>query len=293
MTAPLRRVLLKPPAAAFRSTAHIDATWAALHYTAPPDLPRAQREFEALCERLWAAGITVECLPPAPETGLDSLYPRDAAVLVDDGAVLCRMGKVARRGEPDALGAYLHSRGVPILGAITGEGCLEGGDVVWLDARTLAVGQGYRTNAEGIRQLARLLGSRIDTLLPVPLPHWNGPDDVLHLMSLISPLDVDLALVYDRLLPVPFLQALRDRGYRLIPVPDAEYETMAGNVLALGPRRALMLAGNPRTERRLRDAGVAVWTYEGTEISRKGSGGPTCLTLPLQRAVEPAPTPGP
>jgi N-dimethylarginine dimethylaminohydrolase len=153
------------------------------------------------------------------------------------------------------------------------------------------VGQGYRSNAQGIRQLRDLLGDLVDEVVPVPLPHWDGPDDVLHLMSLVSPLDRDLVLVYPRLLPVPFLQWLEKRGTSLLEVPEAEYDTMACNVLAFAPRRCIMLAGNPRTRRLLEEAGVDVWTYEGREISFKGSGGPTCLTRPLLRdgaSVNPA-----
>ncbi len=283
MYAPLRRVLLKPPRAAYGSAAHIAATWEALSYPAPPDLHRAEAEFDRLLAVFHDRGIVTEMLPPSEGTGLDSLYPRDAALLVDGGAVLCNMGKALRRGEPGALGAFLRTLSVPILGALSGDGRLEGGDVVWLDARTVAVGEGYRTNAEGIRQLTALLGPRVDAVLPVPLPHWNGPREVLHLMSLLSPVDRDLAVVYERLLPVPFRTLLLDRGITLVAVPDEEFETMACNVLALGPRQCLMMAGNPRTAHRLRDAGATVWVYEGAEISQKGAGGPTCLTLPLLR----------
>jgi N-dimethylarginine dimethylaminohydrolase len=169
-----------------------------------------------------------------------------------------------------------------IAGRIEPPGRLEGGDVLWLDARTLVVGRGYRTNGEGIRQLRAILGSRVD-VIEVPLPHWQGQHDVMHLMSLISPVDHGMAVVYSRLLPVPFREWLLDRGIHLVEVPDEEFDSMGTNVLALAPRRCLMLAGNPRTRAALERAGADVLEYEGTEISVKGAGGPTCLTRPLER----------
>jgi N-dimethylarginine dimethylaminohydrolase len=155
--------------------------------------------------------------------------------------------------------------------------------VVWIDEKTLAVARGYRTNDEGIRQLTVLLGDSVDEVLVVPLPHWRGPEDVFHLMSMISPLDENLALVYSPLMPVPFREYLISRGMTLLEVPDSEFETMACNVLAVAPRKGLMLAGNPRTRDLLERAGVDIHTYEGEEISVKGAGGPTCLTRPLVR----------
>ncbi len=284
MVAPMRRVLLKHPRDAFRSPAHAARSWCALHYLGPPDFHRACREYERFTGHFLRLGIAVDYLPSHPDTGLDALYVRDAALITDGGAILCRMGKEARRHEPDAVAAHLPALGIPVLGAVTGAGRLEGGDVVRLDARTVLVGEGYRTNAEGIRQLAALLGDRVDTVTAVPLPHWNGPEDVLHLMSFLSPVDTDLAVVYPRMMPVPLRNLLLERGFRLVEVPDEEYDTLGCNVPALAPRLCLMAAGNPVTRRRLEQAGAEVWTYEGEEISRKGSGGPTCLTRPLLRA---------
>jgi N-dimethylarginine dimethylaminohydrolase len=194
------------------------------------------------------------------------------------------MGKPARRAEPRALEPVLREAGLPILGAIEGRGRLEGGDTVWLDPATLAVGRGYRTNDEGIEQLRTLLGDALGELVVVPLPHAKGPDDVFHLMSILSPIDDDLALVYSPLMPVPFRELLLERGFALIEVPDEEFESMGCNVLAVAPRRCVMLSGNDRTRRRLERAGVDVVVFEGEQISLKGSGGPTCLTRPLTRA---------
>ena len=160
---------------------------------------------------------------------------------------------------------------------------VEGGDVTWLDSQTMVVGQGYRTNAEGIRQLRALCGASVSEIVTVPLPHWKGPSDVMHLMSLISPVDTNLAVVFSPLLPVPFRDQLLDRGYGLVEVPEEEFDTMGTNVLAIAPGTVVVLDGNPRTRAALDRAGVQTLAYAGSEISMKGSGGPTCLTRPLLR----------
>jgi len=284
MVAPLHWCLMKRPVASHRSQAAIDEQWQALNYTGQPLLARVEAQHDTLVDLLARQGVELVYLPEDDEAGLDSIYTHDPIVTVAGGVILGRMGKALRAGEPDAAAAMLAELGVPVLGRITGDGRLEGGDVCWLDERTVAVGQGYRTNAEGIRQLRALLGERVDEVIPVPLPHWTGPDDCLHLLSFISPVDTRKAVVYSRLMPVPFRQLLLDRGWELIEVPDAEYESMACNVLAVAPGRCIMLAGNPVTQERLEAAGVAVATFEGDDLCLKGGGGPTCLTRPLYRA---------
>jgi N-dimethylarginine dimethylaminohydrolase len=283
----LERTLLKHPRDAFLTEDTLASQWQPLKFTAAPSLSRAIDEYEAFVAILRGAGTQVAFLASDERTNLDSIYVRDASVVCARGSVLCRMGKRLRASEPAAQKAALRSLGVPIVGEITEPGCLEGGDVIWLDDRTIAVGRGYRTNDEGILQLRALLADSIDELLVVPLPHWRGAGDVLHLMSLISPVDRDLAVVYSPLLPVPFRERLLNHGYGLVEVPDAEFDTMGTNVLALGPRRCLMLAGNPMTRRALERAGAHVTEYVGNEISVKGAGGPTCLTRPLARAQAP------
>ncbi|HEX5474996.1 MAG TPA: arginine deiminase family protein [Vicinamibacterales bacterium] len=285
-TGALVDVLLKHARDAFVSQAAIAREWRDLHFTAPPDYARAIDEYDAFADILEAAGATVRWLPAVDGVGLDSIYVRDACVMSEQGVVLCRMGKRQRGGEPRAQRDALEAQGVRIAGAIEAPGQIEGGDVVWLDPRTVAVGRGYRTNAEGIARYRRLLGDAIDTLIEVPLPHWRGPGDVFHLMSIFSPVDVDLAVVYSPLMPVPFRDALLERGVSLVEVPDEEFDTMGANVLAVGPRRCVIIDGNPRTRMRLEAAGAEVFVYEGTEISLKGGGGPTCLTRPLERQVE-------
>jgi N-dimethylarginine dimethylaminohydrolase len=212
----------------------------------------------------------------------DAIYAYDPLLVGDEGAVLLRPGKDGRLREPAALAADLERVGVPVAARIEAPGTIDGGDTLWLDRDTLLVGRGYRTNAAGVDQLAAAFPDA--EVLSYDLPHWNGRGEVMHLMSLISPLADDLALVYPRLAPVRLLELLGERGIETVEVPDEEFETMGPNVLALGPRRALALEGNDETRRRLETAGVEVLTYRGDEISRKGDGGPTCLTRPILRS---------
>jgi dimethylargininase len=278
MTEPLRRVLVKRPDETF--AVDDPARW---NYAARPDLDEARREFDALVEILTGAGAEV-IEHPEPQPGrADAIFVFDPVLVTDRGAVILRMGKELRRGEEAAMARRLQEIGVPILATLGGEATAEGGDLLWLDHRTLAVGQGFRTNAEGLRQLREILAGLGVEVLPVELPYFTGPEACLHLLSLISLVDRDLAVIYPPLLPVPFWRTLRDRGFRLVEVPAEEFPTMGPNVLALAPARCLMLEGNPVTRRRLEQAGCEVLTYRGQEISLKAEGGPTCLTRPIWR----------
>ena len=284
----LTSVLVKHPRDAFISAEAIAAEWRSLAFAAPPALDAAIDEYDAFLETLRTAGADIHLLAQDSRTTLDSIYARDASIVAARGMILCRMGKQLRAGEPAAHKDAFIRLGIPIAGEIVEPGRLEGGDVVWFDDRTLAVGRGYRTNDEGIRQLRALLGDTIDELVVVPLPHWRGAGDVLHLMSLVSPVSPNQAVVYAPLLPVPFREWLAGRGYGLIEVPADEFESMGTNVLALTPEVCVMLRGNPRTRRAIEDTGVTVVEYTGDEISMKGAGGPTCLTRPLTRGPLPA-----
>ncbi|HKI02093.1 MAG TPA: arginine deiminase family protein [Thermoanaerobaculia bacterium] len=278
MVAPLRRVLVRRPDEAFG-----DADPVRWHYTSRVDLEAARREHDALVDLLRGAGAEViEHSAPQPDRA-DSIYVFDPVLITERGTVLLRMGKALRRGEEEALGRRLEESGVPILGRLQGEATAEGGDLLWLDRHTLAAGQGFRTNAEGLRQLREILGPLGVEVLPVELPYFGGPEACLHLLSMISMVDHDLAVVYAPLLAVPFWRWLQDRGIRLIEVPEEEFPTQGPNVLALAPRKLLMLEGNPVTRRRLEEAGCEVQTYRGREISLKAEGGPTCLTRPVWR----------
>lgn len=279
----IKSILLKHPQDAYLNQDNINSQWQNLNYPAIPDLDRALEEYDKFVGLIKREAEEVYFLPENNNTGLDSIYVHDPLVITKKGAILCNMGKDARRGEGPACREYLNEIGVPILGEITGNGRLEGGDIVWLDEKTLVVGEGYRTNAEGISQLKELTFDLVDKFITVPLPHWNGPGDVLHLMSMISPIDDNLAVVYSRQMPVVFREYLLNRGMKLIEVSDLEYESMACNILAIAPRKCIILSGNGWTKKKLEDEGVAVFEYDGHEISRKGAGGPTCLTRPLLR----------
>jgi N-dimethylarginine dimethylaminohydrolase len=284
--APLTHVVLKHPRDAFVDEAAVQAQWKDLNFTAPPDIARAIDEYDRFVEAIRSLGARASFLPRDTRTTIDSIYVRDATLVSGGGAILCRMGKRSRAGEPEAQREAFAAMtpAIPIVGAIEEPGRIEGGDVVWLDERTMIVGRGYRTNDQGIAQVRELLGDTIDELIVVPLPHWRGDGDVMHLMSLISPVDADLAVVYSPLLPVPFREYLLRRGIQLVDVPDEEFPSMGTNVLAIAPRRCVMLRGNPRTRSALERAGAHVIEYAGDEISVKGAGGPTCLTRPIERS---------
>jgi len=282
---PVQVLLLKHPREAWLDQGRVGRQWRPLGYLSEPGFGRACAEYDVFVEVLRQSVPEVRFLPADPRTGLDSIYVRDAACVAPGGIVLGRMGKALRRSEPEALGEFCRQAGWPVAGEIREPGTLEGGDVVWLDAKTAAIGHGYRTNGEGIRQFAEIVARDGATVIEVPLPHWDGPGDVLHLMSMLSPVDEKALLVYSRLLPVPFRRRLLDLGFRLLEVPDEEYAAMATNVLALAPGRCLALAGNPKTAAVLEKAGIDVVPYAGGEISVKGAGGPTCLTRPVTRGA--------
>ncbi len=286
-TGRLQSLLLKHPREAFRSQQAIARQWSALNYLGEPDLERAMREYDGLVDALAGTGATLQFLDADPRTGLDSLYVRDAAVTCDRGVILCRMNKAARRHEPDAMGRALQdcSEALPILGAIQGEGRLEGGDVAWVSPRCLAVGRSRRSNREGIRQLRDLLADGIDELLEVELPDAEVAGDCFHLMSIFSPLADDLALVFAPLLPNAFRDALLERGMRLVEVPREEFDSLGCNVLALAPGQVIAVAGNPITRRSMERHGVEVISIQAREICHMGAGGPTCLTRPLRRLM--------
>ena len=284
MVAPLRTVVVKRPEEAFRSHDDIARQWNELGYTRPPDLWVASQEHRQLVSLLTAAGANVIYLAADERTGLDSIYTHDPVLITDRGAVILQTGKRSRRGEGPAFADALQNWGVSIVGVIAGAATAEAGDMIWLDQQTLLAGRGFRTNIAGVEALAALLRPYGIAVIPVPLPYWTGPQDVLHLMSFISLLDDDLAVVYRRLLPVPLFELLIERGIQLVDVPDEEYDTLGCNVLALSPRRIVMVRGNPVTRTRLEAAGCRVSEFDGRELCLPGAGGPTCLTRPLLRA---------
>lgn len=278
MIDPLRRVLVRPPDESFG-----DADPDHWHYTGRPDLEIARQEHDALVGLLRDASVEV-ILHTEPMPGMaDAIYVFDPAIVTDHGAVILQMGKESRRGEEAAIDHCFADLGIPVLATLSGPALAEGGDLLWLDPYTLAVGIGFRTNLAGMSQLDEILSPHGITIVPVELPYHLGAETCLHLLSLISLIDDDLAVVYLPLLSVPFWQHLETRGLNFIEVHESEFKTMATNVLALAPRKCLMLEGNPITQGRLESAGCEVMTYKGEEISLKAEGGPTCLTRPILR----------
>jgi N-dimethylarginine dimethylaminohydrolase len=277
-TAPIRRVLVRPPDESFAVAD--PELW---NYTARPDLGAARAEHAALVSILAGGGAEI-VLHDAPQPGrADSVFVFDPVFMTPRGAVVLSMGKELRRGEEAALADRLVSAGVPVIGRVD-EGHVEGGDLLRLDRHTVALGLGFRTDTAGAGRLARLLAEQDTELATFDLPCLAGRHACLHLRSLVSLLAPDLAVVFRPLLPVRFWQLLK-RRFELVEVPDEELATLAPNVLALAPRRCLMLEGSPVTRGRLEAAGCEVTTYRGDEISLKAEGGPTCLTLPLWRSA--------
>lgn len=280
----LTSLFLKKASAAFINDAHISKYWASLNYLKKPLIEKALVEYEAFEKILKDNGSQIFYFPEDSSVNMDSIYCRDAAIATTKGMIICNMGKEGRKNESLAQQKAYEAAGIPVLGVIKAPGTIEGGDVAWLDDNTLAVGHTYRTNEQGIQQLTNLLKPLGVKVITAPMPHYRGPSDVFHLMSVLSPIDTNLAVVYSPLMPIIFRNELITRGFELVEVPDSEFDSMGCNVLALAPRTCLMVKGNPITKSRLEAAGCKVIEYEGAEISVKGGGGPTCLTRPITRA---------
>lgn len=280
----IKSIFIKSAPAAFIDQAQIKKHWEALNYLGEPNMQTAVQEYAHFESILKEYGARLLYFPEDATVNMDSIYCRDAAIATNKGMIICNMGKAGRKHEPAAQARAYMQQGIPVLGTIVAPGTLEGGDVAWLDENTLAVGHTYRTNEEGIMQLTQLLAPLGVQVITVPMPHYKGPGDVFHLMSVLSPVDSNLAVVYSPLIPIVFRNELIARGYTLVEVPEAEFDSMGCNVLALAPRVCLMVKGNPKTKAALEQAGCKVIDYEGLEISVKGGGGPTCLTRPIDRA---------
>ena len=283
MVGSLQRVLVCSPRTAGWNQPERVARWRDLGFHHAPDFATAQAQHETLCRELTAAGAEILELAPAPELSLDAAYTHDASLATDFGLIVMRPGKTNRVFEGKHHGAYCLRFGMPTLAEIIAPGTTEAGDILWLDSKTLLVGQGYRTNAAGIAQLRALLAPKGVEVLSAPLPYGLGPSACLHLMSLISLLDEQTALVDLPWLAVETVELLKARGYRFIQIDDSERDTLACNVLALGGKRVLAIEENRKTNDRLRQAGFDVRTFPGSELCINGSGGPTCLTRPLLR----------
>ena len=281
----LETLYLKSAESSFYSEKQLSNQWEELQFISKPNFNESLKEYEKFQLFLANKNIELSFFPEDKKTWIDSIYCRDASIATDFGMIICNMGKKGRLYEPKAQLEAYQKNDKDILGEIKFPGTLEGGDVAWLDLNTLAVGHTYRTNEEGIRQLKSLLEPKGIEVIVVELPHYKGKEDVFHLMSILSPVDKNLAVVYSPLMPIKFRNELLQRGIQLIDVPDGEFESMGCNVLAVGPRDCLMVDGNPITKKLLENAGCQVFSYKGNEISVKGGGGPTCLTRPMERII--------
>lgn len=282
-TGKIKTLFIKHADNAFVNDENIEQYWKNLNYTSKPLMQNASVEYQNFESILKEYADEIFYLPQDENVNIDSIYCRDAAITTNGGMIICNMGKAARGNEPAAEKKAFAANGINVLGEIKFPGTVEGGDVAWLDEHTLAVGHSYRTNEEGIKQLTAFLKPLNVEVLVAELPHYKGKSDVLHLMSILSPVDADVAVVYSPLMSITFRNILSQRGIQLIEVPDAEFDSMGSNVLALAPRVCLMTEGNPQTKNALENAGCKVITYKGDDISVKGCGGPTCLTRPVFR----------
>ena len=279
----LKNVILKHPKDAFKSQSNIDGQWQELNFIAKPDYKIALKQYDKLLNILDDNNVSMNFLPSDKETFLDSIYTHDPMFMTPDGAIIGNMGKQFRKKETDMIEEYLINNNIPILGKIKNNGTMEGGDVIWINKSTVAVGLTYRTNIEGINQLENILSKISITLIKVDLPHWSGPTDVLHLMSLISPLKDKLFLIYEKLIPISFLNFLRSIDINFIHIEESEYETLACNVLPLSEDKCLIVKGNPKTRSIIEKSGIETLEIDASEICYKGSGGPTCITRPIHR----------
>lgn len=279
----IQQLFIKNVQAAFLNDEHIAVHWEALNYLGQPNMQQSLQEYASFENILQSNGAQLFYFPADESVNMDSVYCRDAAISTNQGMIICNMGKEGRKNEPLAQQKAFEANGIKVLGVIQAPGTLEGGDVAWLDENTLAVGHTYRTNLEGIRQLTELLAPQGVQVITADMPHYKGPSDVFHLMSVLSPVDKNLAVVYSPLMPIAFRNILIEKGFELVEVPEEEFDSMGCNVLAIAPRVCLMVKGNPKTKAALEKAGCKVIEYEGADISVKGGGGPTCLTRPITR----------
>jgi len=283
MVAPLLRVAVCSPRSAGWNQPEPLARWQELGFHHAPDFDKALAQHGSLHGELSAAGAEVVDIIPSADLSLDAVYAHDASLPTDFGLILMLPGKANRTAEAKHHGVLSQRLGIPILGEITAPATTEAGDMIWLDPNTLLIGHGYRTNAAGIQQMRNLLAPRGVAVLSAPLPYGPGPSACLHLMSLISLLDEQTAIVDLPWLAVETVELLKSRGFEFIEIEDSERDTLASNVLALGNKRLLAIEENRKTNARLRRAGFDVRTFPASEICINGSGGPTCLTRPLLR----------
>lgn len=278
MTAQLKSILVRRP---LEEEWHIK-DWRKWGYLRKPNIKLAREEHANFVETIKAEGVRVFFVDDVHKERLDAIFTSDPAIITDRGAVILKMSKALRIGEEETLSENIAKLNIPVLGRIQGEATLEGGDVLWLDPKTIIIGRSYRSNIQGITQLKNILNGLANTS-HVDLPHWHGSGECLHLLSLISLIDEDLALVYPELAPVSLLESLKARNIKIVDVPRREFETQGCNVLTLKPRKCMMVEGNPKTRKTLEKEGVEVIEFQGKEICLNRTGGPSCLVCSILR----------
>lgn len=282
MVAPIKRVLMRRPGASL-----LQANAQMWHYGSAFHAEKAVRQYDAFSQLVASSGAEIVWFDDQDDGLCDAMFTQDASLVTDHGAVLLNMGKPLRQPEPELHGQVYEKAGVPILGRLTGNGRIEGGDFIWLDEKTIVVGCGFRSNREGIDQLNSLLNPFDIKVIGFDLPVWQGAEACLHLMSMISPLDEKLALIYSPLMPTAFYQLLQEEGFTLLDAPAEEFLASGGlnlNVLPITPRECIMVDGFPLTKRMMEEAGCKVSVFEGDALCIACEGGPTCLTNPILRA---------
>lgn len=283
MSKKLERVLIKHPKDAFMNQQHLQEHFEAFGYIGCPNYERVLAEYAIFESILDSENVEKLYLPAHEAVGLDSIYAHDSLKVTAKGAIYFPMGKKLRANEGATTREFLEKQGIPTLGVIESPARIEGGDIVWIDEQTVAIGRGYRTNDAGIEAFKQLTKEFVNEVIVVPMPHGDGPEACLHLMSIISIVDHDLAVVYSKYMPVFFREYLLERGFSLVETPDEEYDNLGTNVLALAPRVAVVVEGNHVVKTALESLGTKVYTYPGVEVSFRGTGGPTCLTCPVLR----------
>lgn len=275
MVSPLARVLVRTPTTVGKFVE--EGFWRM------PDTDQLIEEHQSFTELLQSLGAVVD-VAESVDGLVDSVYMHDPMIMTPYGAILLRMAKPIRSDEPKHFRKTLNDLGVPILGELTAPAFADGGDKVWLDEKTLLIGHGYRTNQAGIDQIRALLAPFGTEVFSFDLPHYEGPGAVLHLMSVVSPISYDKAVVYEPLAPVRLLEFLKSRNITWFTVSEKEMLTQGSNILAIAPNVVVLAAGNPEIENKLRSAGIQVHLFAGNNVAVKGDGGPTCLTAPLLRS---------
>ena len=280
MFSELKSVLINNP---LKDMSYVDCEkW---HYQQPLDQKKIEKNFFSFTNLLKSFGSKIYYLDQQ-EKYYDSIFPHDPSLVTNYGAIILNMGKKLRKHEPLLHKKFYESINIPILGEINTPGTVEGGDCLWIDEKTLVVGKGFRTNRSGVAQLKDMLNQFGIKVIGFDLPYFDGPDACLHLMSLISILDNNLAIVYKPFFPVELLKFLESKGFECIDIPKKDFldsNGLAINILALSPRNVIMLEGFSKTEAILKKKGCNVKTFDGKELCIKAEGGPTCLTRPIYR----------